>query len=809
MPLKQKRERKLFSSELYSHPDIPLIDHLQNVADMCEEKFVSHKTGLDLFFGKKSWQKLIWTMGFCHDFGKATSFFQAYLIEKDEKVKIQMRGKRETNHALISAVIAHFLLCKVIGVSKTGNDLWELMPFLIFIAIKRHHGNVNNAVGMNNTGDENELDIEYEHIDIQFDNINAEEFEHLLFLLGKKICIGVTRSDFPESLSAYYKQNILRGEKKRIKALDKKTEYYFIFQYLFSILIQSDKEEAIFNRRFEFKRKNIQSDIVKKYIKDNFDPPKTEMNIIRERIFNDANKTVSGVDLSSDKIFSLNVPTGTGKTFTALSVALQLRARLESEKKQFPRIIYSLPFTSIIDQNYKVFEEIFSKPDSDILIKHHHLADVFFKSEGHEFDTDESKFLIESWESEIVVTTMFQLFHSVLTNRNRMLVKFEKFVNAIVLCDEIQSLPYKYWKLAREIMTCLSKIFNTYFILITATQPKIFDENEIIELVLDKSTYFSKLDRVNITFEKEPVTLEDYKLLCRTAIKSNNESFLFVMNTVNSALELFESLSASGCEAEFFFLATNIVPVDRLLTIGEIRNIKTRKIIVSTQMIEAGVDIDIDNVWRDMGPLESINQVCGRCNRNFKQKNGNVRVFQVLNEAHNNTPFEKYIYGKNSLSLHQTREIIAGNETICETDFLKNMDQYYTQIKKKLRDDDSVNILNFMKNLQFLSVFKNFKLIDEENYERKDIFIELNEAAGKTWKSYLEIRDIQNAIDRKIKFLKIKKEFYDYVISVPANFVIEKEYEGTNFVYINKEMLPVCYDKKTGWLRKTEDIYTF
>ncbi|MBT3387311.1 MAG: CRISPR-associated helicase Cas3' [Desulfobacula sp.] len=797
------------SSSLFSHPDVPLADHLKNVADMCEKKFMAQKTGLDTFFEQELWQKLIWIMGFCHDFGKATHFFQDYLLEEDEKVKAEMKGKRETNHALISAVIAHFILSKIVIGSKPGNDLWEIMPFLIFLAIKRHHGNVNNAIRMNNTDEKNELDIEYEYIDIQFRSIDATEFDHLLSLLEKKSDIKIKRSGFPESFSEYFKKNIYRGEKKRIKTLFKRLEYYFIFQYLFSLLVQSDKEEAIFKREFEFKRKSIKGNAVKKYIKKNFDSPETGMDIIRQSIFNDADKTVSQIDLESNKIFSLNVPTGTGKTFTSLSVALQLRERLENEKSQFPRIIYSLPFTSIIDQNYKVFEDIFAKPDSDILIKHHHLADLFFKSDGHEFDTDESRFLIESWESEVVVTTMFQLFHTFLTNRNRMLIKFEKLVNAIVLCDEIQSLPYKYWKMARKIMACLSKVFNTYFILITATQPKIFNKREILELVPEKQIYFSKLDRVNITFEKQPMPLGDYISLCKKEIQSNNESFLFVMNTVNSALELFECISDTDCQAEMFFLATNIVPADRLAAIREIQSLKNRKIIVSTQMIEAGVDIDIDNVWRDMGPLESINQVCGRCNRNFKQEKGNVRIFQILNESHNNTPYEKYIYGKNPLSISQTRKIIADNETVSETDFLSNMDQYYTQIEQRLSSDVAMDILNFMENLQFLSVFNKFKLIDEENYDRKDIFIELNEAAQETWKNYLETRQIENRMDRKIKFLKIKKDFYDYVISVPANFVVEKEYDDTNFVYIGKAMLPVCYDKKTGWMRKSKEVYTF
>jgi len=513
--------------------------------------------------------------------------------------------------------------------------------------------------------------------------------------------------------------------------------------------------------------------------------------------------------LDNNRIFSLNVPTGTGKTFTALSIALQLRARFESAKKITPRIIYSLPFTSIIDQNYDVFKDVLKNPDPDTLIKHHHLSDIFFKSGVHEFETDESKFLIESWKSEIVVTTMFQLFHSMITNRNRMLIKFSKLANAIVLCDEIQSLPYKYWKLVREIMCCISSLFNTCFILITATQPRIFDKNEIIELVPDKLYYFSKLDRVNVTFEKTPLTLSEYKKKCITAIHSSDESFLFVMNTVNSALELFETLSETDCNAEFFFLATNIVPLDRLLRIQTIRRVNTRKIIIATQMIEAGVDIDIDIVWRDMGPLESINQVCGRCNRNFTKKKGEVRIFQILNENHRNTPFEKYIYGKNPLSIYQTRAIIANNDTVSETSFLNNMDKYYNEIQQRLRPEDSDKILKSMKNLQFLSASQQFKLIDEENYERKDIFIELDEKAENIWRNYLELREIADNLKRKIKFLKIKKDFYNYVISVPSQFVVDAHYDDSNFVYISKDMLSVCYDKKTGWIRKKQEIYTF
>jgi CRISPR-associated endonuclease/helicase Cas3 len=390
-----------------------------------------------------------------------------------------------------------------------------------------------------------------------------------------------------------------------------------------------------------------------------------------------------------------------------------------------------------------------------------------------------------------------------------MLVKFEKIANTIVLCDEIQSLPYKYWKLVKHIMSCISKLFNTWFILITATQPKIFDPTEIQELVPSKANYFSQLDRVDISFEKDPLTLQEFKQLCSEAIQSTDESYLFVMNTVNSALELYNSLKKDDIEAQYYFLATNIVPIKRIIRIDKIRKSKKRKIIVSTQMIEAGVDIDIDNVWRDMGPLESINQVCGRCNRHLGSKKGKVRIFQVLDDSNKNKPFETYIYGKNPLPMLQTREVLTDNDTICETDFLGNMDAYYARIKERISPQESDTLIEFMKNLQFLSVYNNFKLIEEEGYERKDIFIELDGNAQKTWETYLSIMEIEDKLKRKNSFLTIRKDFYDYVISVHAKYVHEKEFEETNFVFINKEQMPTCYDKETGWIRRIDDVYSF
>jgi len=278
------------------------------------------------------------------------------------------------------------------------------------------------------------------------------------------------------------------------------------------------------------------------------------------------------------------------------------------------------------------------------------------------------------------------------------------------------------------------------------------------------------------------------------------------MNTINSSIKLFENLKKIDLDAEYFYLATNIIPKHRLVRIREIKESKKRKIIISTQMIEAGVDIDIENVWRDFAPLESINQVCGRCNRKFSEKKGNVRIFEILNENHNNTPFSKYIYGKSALSIIETKESLGNNTKISETEFLKNMDSYYQIIKEKIAEDESDKILGFLENFQFADLFKSFKLIDDKLYNKKDVFIEYDETAIDVWQKFKNLKQIKNTFKRKTEFLKFKKDFYDYVISVPEKYVPEQEHENTGIVHIRNNAVESCYDEQTGW-KRTNDNY--
>ncbi len=796
---------KSFFSKIFSHPDKILYYHLKGVAEACEKKFLTLNHSLDKLLDKETAANLIWLMGFCHDWGKATIYFQEYLKEEDNVLKEKKKNEPKTHHALISSIFAYWIAKEYLKPTGFDDDnLIRQIPFYLFLVIKKHHGNINNLIKTDN--DNGELYPNSGALDDQLKNINFEELDYLLFHVNDKLSLSLSRVDIPTSLKNYFETEIRRKEQKRYKKNKLKiTENYLIFQFLYSLLLHSDKEDVIFGQDYQTGRKNIEPEIVDEYIKKEFGPPSTEMDVIKGDIFREANQTITEVDLSK-KIYSLNVPTGTGKTLTSLSTALKLRARLANNARgAAPRIIYALPFTSIIDQNFKVFNNVLNNPNADILLKHHHLADIFYNTEQGEFETDESKFLIESWESEIVVTTFFQVFHTLFTNRNKMIQKFHKLAGSIVLLDEVQSIPYKYWELVREMILKLAEHLNVYFILITATQPHIFSEDEIVELVPRKNEYFAKLDRVNITFHPEPIVLDDFIELCAETVRNSDENFLFVMNTINTSVTLFEALEKLELDAEYVYLSTGVIPIHRGSKISRIKESKNRKIVVSTQLIEAGVDIDLQNVWRDFGPLESINQVCGRCNRSFGSLKGDVRIFEILNGNHNNIPFSRYIYGKVALSLSQTKESLGNRSKISESDFLKNMDSYYQEIKRLKNDDESIQNMEYLKQLRFYDLYRSFKLIDDQNYQRKDVFIEFDTKAAEVWQKYIELNDIDDFFARQNKFLEIKKQFYDYVIAVPAKYVNEPMVQNSNLVYIKNSMVNQFYKKNIGWSRTNDN----
>lgn len=817
---------------LYSHPGKLLKDHLYNVYRLGLKKFVSKK----LYFEDLDQLKLLTELVLItHDFGKANRYFQRKLElkelgrEDDEEYKIlTQQGINKSNHSLLSAIFTYYI----------ADQLFEdqLFPLIAMVIVLRHHGNLKDFIDMLSVSDWDLLEEQYKTVDL-------EELQSILNLSHIEINIsGLSFNDIKNKLSG----RIYNRIKIHLTKLLNEEENYLILNFIYSILISSDKADAIFYSKgldyeqleeMVLKRRSLIVDSVDRYKEyKGWDKANNEMDKKRNQIYNEVIESISNIDLDKDRILSINVPTGTGKTLTSLSAGLKLRDKVG----QNYRLIYALPFTSIIEQNYSEYEKVFAKVgevvDNTLLIKHHYLTPKTYikrDSSGEELYDDEyydvSKHLIESWNSEIIVTTFVQLLHSIFSNKNNDLIKFNNIANSIILLDEVQSIPYKYWKLIKIMFKEMAEKLNCYFIFITATMPLIYSEKkeEIKELAEYKKDYFNFFDRIvlNLSNFREEMNLNEFKeFLSNELVKYSEKNILIILNTIKSSIELYEHIAKEIDQdnEEVIYLSTNIIPKEREKRIKQIGKSDKRQIIVSTQMVEAGVDIDLDRVYRDFAPLDSINQTCGRCNRNFDPaKKGTVILVRLTNENDHNKPFANYVYG-DILRLKTGKLLSDLPDILDEKNFFEINNKYFALIDGAKGDQISNKLLTFIKELKYETAFYSneegiiFQLI-EQDYETINLFIELEKNAVEVWQKYQEINKIEikspeDFSKRRALFEEIKKDFLNYVITVPKH-VAKKQLDDrqleSNFNYVNYYQAKDVYNQETGFKRDNTELCSF
>lgn len=793
-----------FSSDLRSHPDKLLIDHLKNVGKLSGDTVAGKRLNLE---DASFLSEAAYIIGVTHDLGKATAFFQEYIIEKDQKKKKALKAKETTHHGPLSALFTYKIITEYLNQSEKGGWLAEYLPILSFMAVKRHHGNLINAMGeIDEVYSEKEkiLKVAQEQIKAM-DRDKVEEI--LQKLLRDEIGIKIDLNSIINYILNDAIRDISLRDSQLILDLVDRTDLniYFVMQFLYSALLDADKTDAGLDG-INLARLDLSPDLVDRYKAAKFSSDKNNINDLRNRIYKDSLDGIKSWDLNN-KIISLNVPTGTGKTLTALSLALNLRERLKKEKGFLPRIIYALPFLSIIDQNFDEFEKVMTheggSKDSRLLLKHHHLAEVDYKAGEESYEADKSLLLLEGWNSEIIVTTFWQFFYTLFSNRNKQLRKFNKLANSIIILDEVQAVPHLYWQLIHDAVLTLCEKFNSYVLFVTATQPLIFDESkgEIKEIVHNKEEYFRDLDRIELIPRLDKIMiLDEFKSLMKESLfGQKDKDFLIVLNTICSANDVYNSIRKLNLKnTKMFYLSTQVVPKKRLEKIKEIKELSScRKVIVSTQLIEAGVDIDADVVYRDFAPLDSINQVAGRCNRNsMKSTKGSVSIFRLKDERQE---YYRYIYDTflttNTLEILKT---IKG--PIRESEFLELNNKYFKIVKMGMGKEKSRKNLAFLTQLAFKDLSKEFKLI-EEDFPKVDVFVELDDDASETWKKYLDLQLEENGLERTKRYLKIKKDFSDYIISVPEKYARHLVNDDLEIGHISKDELDLYYDKETGFKR--------
>lgn len=317
--------------------------------------------------------------------------------------------------------------------------------------------------------------------------------------------------------------------------------------------------------------------------------------------------------------FSLTVPTGGGKTLSSLAFALR-HARLHD----LDRIVYVVPFTTIIEQNADVFRSVFNprRDLNEVVLEHHSNVD-----EGRE--TESSRLTAENWDAPLVVTTSVQFYESLFANRTSRCRKLHRLARAVVILDEVQTLPIDYLEPCLRVLEELVTYYGATVVLCTATQPAVTERagfrpglKEVHEIIRpDPSQLYGRLRRVSVT-DLGPV--DDAEIATRLL---EHEQVLCIVNTRRHARLLY---GAIGDLPGHYHLSALMCPCHRSQVIDEIRRVLSTGStcrVVSTQLIEAGVDIDFPTVFRSLAGLDSIAQAAGRCNREGKRPKGETFVF--------------------------------------------------------------------------------------------------------------------------------------------------------------------------------------
>lgn len=400
--------------------------------------------------------------------------------------------------------------------------------------------------------------------------------------------------------------------------------------------------------------------------------------------------------------FSLTLPTGMGKTLCSINWAL----RHAQHHRNIKRIIVVLPFISIIDQTAEEFKSIFDDDGCDYVLEHHSNV-IYIDNEGN--DEYSSKLLAtENWDYPIIVTTAVQFFESLFSNKRSACRKLHNIQDSIVIFDEIQTLPLNITEPTLVMLDNLRQLCRCSILFCTATQPDFnlrkgfCGINHIESLVEDPQRIFDETRRVTY----HPIN--DYNEISMSELADivvkSRKSALVVFNTKKKARLFYDELNGND-SYRMFHLSTTMCPVHRKEVIQSIRKALENNeyiIVSSTQLIEAGVDMDFPTVYRELAPLESIIQSAGRCNREGKDAIGDVFLFKLIEPGQPSKEYRTFLEFANLL--------YNGNEERLYThDFYS---YYYRELVKNYADTDKLNIIEDRKKLLYQTVAEKYKIID-------------------------------------------------------------------------------------------------
>ncbi|WP_149722356.1 CRISPR-associated helicase Cas3' [Campylobacter concisus] len=619
-----------------------------------------------------------------HDIAKLKNNFQIYIRDTSN-------DKLDKNHSLLSAYF--FLL---------NSKFDEILTLFGFLAIVSHHGDVVNLMTLAREANKffkNQKELE------QWDEV-AGAAKNIKIYSG----LSTKKDEFLDRAEKLRQYLILSQYRRKFTYED-----FINFKSLYSNLIYSDKFEAIFSIPKQ-ESKDIPIDVLESDIQNL--PPNEKRDAFRNFVLNNFDENY--------KLFTLTAPTGYGKTLTALNFALKFNKS---------RIIYALPFTSIIDQTYDIIAKIYKNNDISVS-KAHHKTTIDEENLTEDDRYSKIKFLMESFSGEINVTTLYQLIFALFGNKNKDNVKFNQLKNSVVIIDEAQAIPYNFRKDFILLCEIISQRLGTIFIFMSATMPVIKSEKfkEISNL-----DYFSKQDRYVIKWLDIGGEDELLEKICEAVSDKNT---LVVVNTIKKAQELFTKLRDKFncfCLNGYMYddhkrATTNAVrcAIDK----NKVDPLASKILLISTQSIEAGVDLDFDIGFREVAPISSIIQTAGRVNRHFGATRGELYVFPEISK------FTNLIYG----DLYKVSGAILSDlkqKEVRESEILEISNLYFQKISNQL---ENLHIKSEIEKLEFENINQKIEDIMNDNY-KQTIIIEPEENFIKDFEA--RIFEIKNSPNEK------------------------------------------------------------
>jgi CRISPR-associated endonuclease/helicase Cas3 len=583
-------------------------EHILNVANLCKTFGIKLNTPNFLYLG-----------GLLHDMGKYSKEFKDYIDLELIKAKNGVTEKLsdvadKVDHGVFGAKYIYEKYNKHDAISCITTEMLALICCY-------HHGGLQDCLNKN-----------YEVPLLErFKKINSNDVMEVYKIYNDEIDEDIDRI-FDNACSE------IEAIFSRFKIFDEEAffEMHLLIKTAYSMLIDADRfdsylfevgkdtNEEIENIVSVYSQKIWQGYLenLEERLKGFKNQPSLNEN---EKRINEVRQEISDECLqfadNKEGIYTLTVPTGGGKTLSSLRFALK-----HSELKNKDRIIYILPYTTIIEQNAEEVRNALLCGDD--LLEYH--SNVMEDDKGENY-----KLLTNRWSDKIIYTTMVQFLNTFYNKGTQDMRRIHNLLNSVIIFDEIQTIPIKCIDLFVGCINYLAKIGNSTVILCSATQPELSKSNAPVfysknkEIMKNVDNKFNVLERVEVLdfTRKEGYTSEEAASFIQE-VKKNVRSLLMVCNTVGWASSIYDILNkakAKNDDTHIFFLSSNLCPAHRKDLIKDIKNaLKNEEdiICISTQLIEAGVDISFESAIRALAGLDSIAQTSGRANRNGEKIKG-------------------------------------------------------------------------------------------------------------------------------------------------------------------------------------------